>query len=245
MNTKLFRWMMAALACLPLAACGSDPAPAQFPPLTFNYLTPLRVKVGSLDIDAHWVPVGGEPDISTLSPVQPVDALERMAQDRLIAVGTDGRAVFRVEDAGINRIGDQLQGHLGVELDIYTATNTRTAFAEARVARASILTGSGVDALRAGLYDLTKQMMADMNVEFEYQLRHSLHDWLQEGSESGPAVPAPVLQQPLDTGAPTPLAPPMPPPETPGAQPMSPPPGILGTLPQSLLPPPQPNAPQP
>jgi hypothetical protein len=227
--------LLSGILALSLAGCGSDPAPRQFPPLTFTYLTPLRIKVGNIDIDEHWVPVSGEADISTLSPVQPADALQRMAQDRLIAVGSGSKAVFHIEDAGINRFGDQLQGHLGVELDIYTSDNTRTAYAEARVARASILVGSGVEALRAGLYDLTRQMMADMNVEFEYQVRQSLHDWLQEGGDSAPAVPAPVLQQPL--GSPT--APvPLPAPEGPTPL-MSPPPGTLGTLPRSLLPPPQ------
>ena len=84
---------------------------------------------------------------------------------------------------------------MAVELDIYTSANTRAGFAEARVSR----THSGdVDDLRATLYDMTKDMMDTMNVEFEFQLRRSLRDWLLPDS----AVPIPVQQQPLIQQAP-------------------------------------------
>jgi hypothetical protein len=210
-------------------------------------LTPLRLKVGSIEIDDSWVPASGVPDISILSPWQPIEALRRMAQDRLVAAGSGGRAVFRIEDAGINRIDDQLQGHFGVLLDIYTSENVRTAYAEARVARASVLIGRGTENLRSALYDLTKLMMTDMNVEFEYQVRRSLHDWLDDSGESGPAVPAPVTATPLDgsgASSPVPLAPPsVAPPSSGGPSSGGLPTGILGTLPQSDLPPPTSLAP--
>jgi hypothetical protein len=38
-------------------------------------------------------------------------------------------------------------------------------------------------------------MMEDMNVEFEYQVRRSLRDWLQEPTTAPP--PPPVERQPL------------------------------------------------
>jgi hypothetical protein len=253
-NPTLSRRFVTGAGLLWLFGCSEDAPPRRYAAPSYTYLTPLRLKVASIEIDDSWVPAAGVPDISTLSPMQPIDALRRMAQDRLIAVGSGGRAVFRIEDAGINRIGDQLQGHLGVLLDIYTSENVRTAYAEARVARASILIGRGLDTLRSALYDLTKLMMTDMNVEFEYQVRRSLHDWLDNSAESGPAVPAPVTQTPLDGGTPsnnsaivgpTPLQAPPPqsvpaftaPEDSPPIQ-RSPPPGFLGTLPQSdLLPP--------
>ena len=40
---------------------------------------------------------------------------------------------------------------------------------------------------------MTRAMMDDMNVEFEYQVRRSLKDWLATTT----AVPAPVESQPL------------------------------------------------
>ena len=92
----------------------------------------------------------------------------------------------------------------------------------------------------AALYDLTRQAMQDMNVEFEYQVRHSLHDWIV----SADAVEAPVEQTPLGGSGPVPLAPgapvePVVPPSipTPAPQEMSPPPGFLAPPPQVDYPP--------
>jgi hypothetical protein len=247
MRIPFHRCFIALVGLLWLFGCGGEPPPRRYDPASYTYLTPLRIKVGTITVDDSWVPASGVPDISTLSPLQPIDALRQMAQDRLVAAGNAGRAVFRIEDAGINRVGDQLQGHLGVLLDIYTSDNVRTAYAEARVARASILTGSGTESLRSALYDLTKLMMTDMNVEFEYQVRRSLHDWLDNSPESGPAVPTPVTVAPLDSPAPPSaptahpqnLAPNVSAPEDPSATAfpqMSPPPRILGTIPQSDVP---------
>jgi len=69
-------------------------------------------------------------------------------------------------------------------------------YAEARVTRATAVSADA-EPLRQTLYTLTTQMMRDMNVEFEYQLRRTLHDWLEETTPASSAVPAPVEQQPL------------------------------------------------
>ena len=49
--------------------------------------------------------------------------------------------------------------------------------------------------LPAALYDMTRAMMDDMNVELEFQIRRSLRDWLQDPTAAPP--PAPVEQQEL------------------------------------------------
>jgi hypothetical protein len=50
-----------------------------------------------------------------------------------------------------------------------------------------------IDDMAAMLYDMTKDMMDTMNVEFEFQLRRSLRDWLAAPG----AARAPVQQEPL------------------------------------------------
>jgi hypothetical protein len=50
-----------------------------------------------------------------------------------------------------------------------------------------------LDDLPSRLYDMTKDMMDRMNVEFEYQVRRSLGSWLLTAG----APQAPVEQQPL------------------------------------------------
>jgi hypothetical protein len=48
------------------------------------------------------------------------------------------------------------------------------------------------------LYDVTKNMMVDMNIEFEYQIRHNLKNWLT----STTAPDTPVQQAPLNQSSP-------------------------------------------
>jgi hypothetical protein len=226
-SPRLASWFHGALkpaatlaVVIALAACSSAP-PRVYAPLRYDYLLPLRLNVASVTVEQRFI-AGGANDLSGQDPVPPVTALTAMAQDRLQAVGTSGRAVFVIKDASLLRTPDGgISGSMDVELDVYAGGGTRAGFAEARVAR----TQSGhIDDLRAALYDMTKQMMDAMNVEFEYQVRRSLRDWLVS------ATPAPVEQQAL----------PPPPGAAPASQPLAPPPAIAP--PQSYAPP-QPYAP--
>lgn len=180
-----------ALLLLPIlaAGCGDDgPARTGFAPLTFSYLTPLRLNVAAIE-EAPQPPPGPLDDIN---PAPPAQALIRMAQDRLGAGGSLGRAVFVIDDATITRTGSVLNGTMAVHLDVLTSDGTRAGFAEARVSRRA--EGVGSD-LPAALHDMTTQMMQDMNVEFEFQVRQSLREWLQEATTAPP--PPTVEQQPL------------------------------------------------
>ena len=144
--------------------------------------------------------------MSPLDPVQPVDALRQMALDRLQAFGPAGKAVLVIENASLTRDGDTITGTFAVRLDIYTSANIRAGYAEARVSHTH--TGDVGD-IRQTLFDMTKQLMDEMNVQLEYQIIHSLRDWLAPTS----AVPIGVQQQPLVPGGP--LASPGPPPSGP------------------------------
>ncbi len=187
---------------LPLIAAGCETAPpvqTTFPALHYDYLTPLHLNVASIDIEDRFVPAPGGP--AALAPVPPIDALRQMAQDRLMATGSSGRAVFVIEDASIVPVaGDGLSGTLAVRLDVMTGDGTRAGFAEARVSR--VVTGIGGDE-RAAVYDLVRRMMVDMNVEFEFQVKRSLRDWLQV-TTTAPA-PAAVEQQDLGPPSTTPV----------------------------------------
>ena len=207
-----------------LAGCSSDegPPPADaFPPLHFEYLTPIRLNVATIDVQNQTAP--SDDDLSARSPASPEAAMERMAHDRLVAAGPSGTATFVVTEASILRGDNGLTERLSAHLDIASADGARAAFAEAHVTRSS--NGDGGTG-PAALYELTRAAMKDMNVEFEYQVRHSLHDWIV----SGDAVEAPVEQTPLGGGGPGPLqlapAPPA------GA------PGVGGGAPMQLAPPP-------
>lgn len=177
-----------------LAACGGGER-HDFPPLRYGYLEPLRLNVAAVKIEQRFVSSGASPDVSQHDPVPPVQALRAMAEDRLQALGSSGQAVFIIQDASLTRRGDTITGTMAVRLEIATVTGSNGGFAEARASR--VRTGS-IDDLPGVLYDMTKQMMDAMNVEFEFQLRRSLRSWLL--SPGAPATP--VEQQPLTPPAP-------------------------------------------
>ena len=215
MPVRLLSRRSSLLLPLALAACGGSP-PA-FPTLRYDYLPPIRLNVASIEIRQDYVPSGVAPDISPLDPAQPVDALRQMAADRLKAFGPVGRAVFVIQNASMIQDGDTITGTFAVRLDIYASANDRVGYAEARVAHSH---SGHVDEIRRLLYDMTKQLMDEMNVQFEYQVIHSLRDWVATGTQTT----APVMQQPLvapgampppspapaPSPTPTPLAPPTP-----------------------------------
>jgi hypothetical protein len=172
-----------------LAACG-ERKQRLYPPLHYGYLTPLRLNVATIEVQQRFVPSGVAPDVSQLDPMPPVQALRNMAEDRLQAFGSSGQAVFAIQQASLNRERDTIVGDLAVQLDIYTAPNVRAGYAAASVSRRY---SGDMDDLPSRLYDMTKDMMDAMNVEFEFQLRRALRPWLlPEG-----APQAPVQQQPL------------------------------------------------
>ncbi|GAC1336662.1 MAG: hypothetical protein NVSMB18_00230 [Acetobacteraceae bacterium] len=173
---------------LGLAACADEPPPRRdFPPLRYDFLVPLRLNVARIDL-APPPPPGA---LDALNPAPPAEALQRMAQDRLAPGGSTGRAAFVIDEARIAQVPGGLTGTLAVHLDVFTTEGTKAGFAEAGVTRQ---TTGGRD-LRGALYDITRQMLDDMNVEFEFQVRRSLRDWLQEATTAPP--PAPVERQDL------------------------------------------------
>jgi hypothetical protein len=225
-----------SLLALPLllAACGDDPgAPASYPPPSYDYLTKIELKVGRIEIDDSWAPRGAGRRVEFLAPIPPREALRRMAEDRLVAAGTTGRAVFVIEDASIIRGPRDYQASLAVRVDVADDAGNRIAQAPARVVLVRPVRGESERAVRDDLYAFVRELMTEMNVEFEYQVRRTLRDALHQTAPNAPE-PGPVEAQPLDGSAPAPA------PATPGAPPsdrpdppvsMSPRPADLGTLP--------------
>lgn len=176
-------------ASVGLGGCdGGPPLRTTFPPLRTDYLTPLQLGVGTIDVSALPPPN----PLDELNPAPPGPALAQLVRDRLVAAGGTGKILVTLDDATIARGGDTLVGNLRLRLDISGADGSNAGYAEARVTRR--LTGIDRD-LRGALYDLTKQMLDAMNVELEFQLKQNLHDLLQ-APQTAPA-PAPVEQQDL------------------------------------------------
>lgn len=190
------------LGPLLLAGCAADP-PVQrvFTPIRYDYLLPLRLNVGTVEVGE--APPPGPLDAQSPAPLGEV--LRRMGEDRLAAGGTQGRAVFTVDEASVVRAGSTLAGRAAVRLEVYGPDGARAGFAGASVQRRVAGVGRGA-AYQAALYDMSRQIGDDMNVEFEFQVRRTLRDFLQEATTAPP--PAPVQRQDLLPGGPAPAAPP-------------------------------------
>ena len=205
-----------ALPALLTACAGKAKAPTSFAPLSWDYLPRLKLNVAVVDVDDSWTPRAGAREKGFLAPTPPVDALRKMADDRLIAGGSSGRAVFVIDDASIVQSRENYEGSFAVHLDVSTSDGTHSGYAEAKVTRQRTIVNDTPDWARAELYDMVKQMMNDMNVEFELQVRSKLHEYLQVSTPAVPA-PGPVDQQELTEPAPTTILVPSPPPTVPPA----------------------------
>jgi len=248
MPTRAWFCPLVLLLVLLLGGCASEqPATqANYPPLDFSYLPPLALNVATLEVQTQYVP-SGPPDVSEYDPAPPVAALRLMATERLKPVGSAGRAVFSIDDAAMVRSGDTITGAFSVTLNIYTSAGVRAGFAQATVTRQLDIVGGD---LPGTLYTLTRQLMQQMNVEFEYRVRRSLHDWLMSTgptpppvSQQAPPPPPPVMEAAPPPASSVPQAAPSYSPS--GPQPPLPYPPPAGALPQPTMapPPPMPSLP--
>ncbi|GEB36892.1 hypothetical protein GLI01_09270 [Gluconacetobacter liquefaciens] len=191
--------MLLLLACplLPLAAC-SDGPPPNFAPLRYDYLPVLHLNVATINIADNGQPGTVPGDISGRAPTPPDQALRQMATDRLMAAGTTGGAVFTIDRASIlHQPGGTLEGQMDVHLDVSSPNGQHAGYAEAHVRRTFGSTASDSDGNAdspANLYAITSQMMKDMNVELEFQIRHHLTDWLVDTAGTSPSA---IQQQQL------------------------------------------------
>ena len=201
------RLLLSSVVLLPLslAACSSTPVPTNLPPLTYRYLPPITLKVANIQVLDRYVPSPGAATMIAQAPEAPASALATMASDRLVADGAPGIATFIIKRASLNQIGSDLTGTLSVELLIRTQSGQQVGFAEASVSRSEPApsVGSSQKRVRAALYQITKDLMNDMNVQFQYQVQRSLPDWVAYGT-AAPATAAPgnpgmggIVAQPL------------------------------------------------
>lgn len=195
------------LALVPLAACADPVPPRLYEPLRYDFLTPLRLNVGSVEIGPPPPPNATDAE----NPAPPGPALRQMALDRLGAGGLTGVAKVAVPEAFIGSFANGLDGAMTLQVVLFGGDGAQLGSTEARVTRRINAIPRG--GLPGALYDMTRLMLADMNVELEFQMRRSLKDYLQAVQTAAP--PEPVQSEPLPgPGAPVTqpavLAPPLP-----------------------------------
>ena len=107
-----------------------------------------------------------------------------MAEDRLVAMGTEGTARFLVSNATLVREpGDRLSCRLLCRLEILSAEGRPAAFVEAEARRTRTLSDRATMPARLrATEELVRGAMEELNVEFEFQIRRTLRAWLVEGA---------------------------------------------------------------
>ena len=199
-----------AFLALPLlAACAHEQPAGPFVPPgppSYGHLTPLRLKVGTLEIQE-----GGSGTaflVDQSAPLQPADVMLRMAQDRLSAAGGPGKARFLIQTASLTREGgasggvfspasDTFRCVMRCQVEIISSEEAILATTSAEATR--VATGSVRDAGERGALAERAVKLAgqDLNVEFEYQLRRHLRAWLQLVAAPGETLPQPVEREAL------------------------------------------------
>lgn len=205
-----FKLSCAVALALPalLAGCSSTPQPTSFAPLRYTYLGQINLNASRLEILDNSTTNPVEGDIGPRAPTPPAQALRDMAQDRLAAASSNGStAQFVIDRASIlHETGGTLNGQMDVHLDILNPGGTQAAHAEAHVTRMLRPDPAQGDVdSQANLYDLTRDMMQNMNVELEYQIRSSLRTWLVDagGTPVGSAIQTQQLGGSAATNTPT------------------------------------------
>ncbi len=199
-----------AFLALPLlAACAHEQPAGPFVPPgppSYGHLTPLRLKVGTLEIQE-----GGSGTaflVDQSAPLQPADVMRRLAQDRLSAAGGPGKARFLIQTASLTREGGASGGVFSpasetfrcvmrCQVEIISSEEAILATTSAEATR--VATGSVRDAGERGALAERAVKLAgqDLNVEFEYQLRRHLRAWLQLVAAPGETLPQPVEREAL------------------------------------------------
>ena len=179
---------------LGLGGCADNEPVQTFPPADYSYLSQLHLNVATINIQDEAAPT---PDsLSAKAPTPPDQALKQMANQRLVASGQTGQADFIIKQAYISAAGDNvISGAMDVQLNVADAGNLHTGYIHARISR-KLDTGSKSATSRGSLYELTNQMMQDMNVELEFQIRKKLMSWMTDAI-GNPLVDGGVKQQSL------------------------------------------------
>jgi hypothetical protein len=98
---NLLRLLSPMVAIVVLTACESAPPRPNFPDIHITGGAPIRLAVGGVDIRNDYKASFQPPHVEHLFPIPPAHAMENWARERLVAAGSNARAVFTISDASV------------------------------------------------------------------------------------------------------------------------------------------------
>ncbi|MBW6400779.1 hypothetical protein KPL78_23160 [Roseomonas sp. HJA6] len=208
----------ALAALLVTAACGGrreEPPPAPVGPPSYSYLLPLRLAVARIEVQPATDPSATR--TMPPAPLSPAQVVLAMAQDRLSATGGPGAARFRVQIATLTRESagsggvftdatERLTCVMRCRLEVLGDDGAPAGFAEAEVRRTATRPAGNAGERGRSAEEIVRQTGADLNVEFEYQVRRNLRSLLRgPAPATPPAGEAPAATSPGGTGTAPPV----------------------------------------
>lgn len=187
-----------SLSGLILAGC-TTPSPApKYPELTFTHLPPIRLDAAELVVVDGFKPTFAAPHVEHLMPVPPAAAMRRWARDRILPVGIGGRIVFTITDGavvetplaptpGVRGVvtkdqSERYDAALQVRMTVDGGDNRRRGEVSAEAMRSrTVLEGLSLNEREKIWFQMTEDLVADMNGELETAIRAFLQPFLVAG----------------------------------------------------------------
>lgn len=190
------RLFLLCLTGVILASCNMTPTQQAFPPISFRDSTPIVLNVLTVDVVQEYKPPLAPPNVEHLFPITPAQAMRQWVKDRIKAVGGDHRLEVIIKDASVveNRLAltpglkgaftneqeARYDGRMAVELRIYGERIVSEANIEVTANRSrTIDERSSVTQRDRIYYQMTRQMMQDMNAELEKNIYQYFRNYVR------------------------------------------------------------------
>ena len=188
--------VLAALAA-PLAGCGSGPPPQQtFADLRFTNEPPLRINVVSIQVNDEYRPNFDPPHFEQRLPIPLPHVADNWARDRLQPAGTSGRAVAVITDASVveimlpketglsatftNQLDTQYEARVGIRVELRDDGGLTVRMAAGHAERSmTLVEGTTLDERDHKLYQMERELMADLDRQLETQIRANFANLVQ------------------------------------------------------------------
>jgi len=182
-----------ALLALALASCKTPPHRQQFPEITFQHLQPFRLDVASVRIVDGYQPDPGN-DIGSQFPESPAAVARQWGEDRLLAVGQQGEAVYTITLAkatqtplrlstGITGMTQKEQSDrydLQITVNLEVRSGGKAGSVTGQAARSqTVREDMTLNQREAVLFNLLDVTMKDVNAQMQKLIPHYLGGFLR------------------------------------------------------------------
>lgn len=189
--------LVMALALLLVGCGGGPPSRPVYPELTYSHLGPLKFDAGRLEVVNEYHPPMRAPNVEHEMPVRPALAASRWAKDRLQVTGRNKKLILRftvknakvvetelARDPGLQGAftyhqSDRYDAELEVLLELITEKGARDSYATAAAHRSiTVAENATLNEREQAQYGLVEQLMRELNVELENNIRQYMGDRL-------------------------------------------------------------------